>query len=287
MTAVFLSIDTRGRHAVKSPISMLRRLSAEPPFRLFVKHTLALLPCSVETRARWDLSARPHYLVSTFFAARQARAEGIREISVIEFGVAGGSGLLTLQAEAEAIERATGVSIRVYGFDAGPGGLPGFCGDYRDHPDIWKPGDYPMDLDALEPKLGPRTTLILGDIREKIEHFSEEFDPSPIGFIAVDVDLYSSTAAALRVLDLCPILQHVAIYCDDIDLERCHRWAGELLAIDEFNQNHAQLKIDRWRGLRNNRPFPELPWIDRMFMCHDLRSISRCALNREVLHLQC
>jgi hypothetical protein len=271
---------------VKSPRSIFQRLAAEPPFRLFVKHTLALLPCSVETRARWDLSARPHYLVATFFAAGQARREGIPEISVIEFGVAGGNGLLALQAETAAVERATGVVIRVYGFDAGPGGLPSFCGDYRDHPDMWKPGDYPMDVDALRPKLAPRTTLILGDIRETIERFRAEFEPSPIGFIAIDVDLYSSTAAALRVLDLCPILQHVAIYCDDIDLERCHRWAGELLAIDEFNENHAHLKIDRWRGVRHNRPFPELPWIDRMFMCHDLESISKCALNGPALHLQ-
>ncbi len=140
---------------MKSPISMLQRLAAEPPFRLFAKHTLALLPCSVETRAKWDVSERPNYLVGTLFAAGRARAQRIPEISVIEFGVAGGSGLLTLQAEAEAVERATGVAIRVYGFDAGPGGLPSFCGDYRDHPDMWRPGDYPMDVDALRAKLAP------------------------------------------------------------------------------------------------------------------------------------
>jgi hypothetical protein len=270
---------------VKSPISMLHRLAAEQPFRLFAKHTLALLPCSVETRARWDLSARPHYLVGTIFGAELARAQRIPEISVIEFGVAGGNGLLTLQAEAEAVERATGVAIRVYGFDAGPGGLPSFCGDYRDHPDMWKPGDYPMDVDSLRAKLAPRTTLILGDIRDTIERFNEDYKPGPIGFMSIDLDLYSSTAAALRTLDLCPILQHVAIYCDDIDLPLCHRWAGELLAIDEFNQKHANLKIDRWRGLRIGRPFPDTPWIDRMFICHDLDSISNFALSRGALGL--
>jgi hypothetical protein len=264
---------------------MLHRVAAEQPFRLFVKHTLALLPCSVETRAKWDISARPHYLVGTLFAAERARAQGIFETSVIEFGVAGGNGLLTLQAEAEAVERATGVAIRVYGFDAGPGGLPNFCGDYRDHPDGWKPGDYPMDVDALRPKLAPRTTLILGDIRDTIERFHEDYSPGPIGFMSIDLDLYSSTVAALRVLDLCPILRHVAISCDDIDMMLCHRWAGELLAIDEFNQKHANLKIDRWRGLRNGRPFPEMGWIDTMFICHDLDSISRCALSREALSL--
>jgi hypothetical protein len=270
---------------VKSPTSILRRIAVEPPFRLFVKHALALLPGSVETRARWDLSPRPPYLVGTLFAADRARVQGIPEISVIEFGVAGGDGLLALQAEAEAVERATGVAIRVYGFDAGPGGLPSFCGDYRDHPDMWKPGDYPMDVDRLRSRLAPRTTLILGDIRDNIDRFREDHDPSPIGFMSIDVDLYSSTAAALRALDLCPLLRYVAIYCDDIAMWPCNRWAGELLALDEFNQKHTHLKIDRWRGLRDGRPFPESSWIERMFLCHDLESISKCVLSRQALHL--
>ena len=241
---------------MKSPTWMLRRLASEPPFRLLAKHVLALFPCSVETRARWELSARPNYLMGTLFAAQRARAQGIAEIAVIEFGVAGGNGLLTLQAEAEAVERATGVAIRVYGFDAGPGGMPNFCGDYRDHPDMWKPGDFPMDVDSLRARLAPRTTLILGDVRDTIERFHQDYEPSPIGFMSIDLDLYSSSAAALRALELCPILRQVALYFDDIAMPLCHRWAGELLAIDEFNQQHAHLKIDRWRGLRDLRPFP-------------------------------
>ena len=270
---------------MKPPVALLRRLACEPPFRLFVKHMLAPFATSLETRARWDLSARPHYLVGTYFAARQAQLEGISEISVIEYGVAGGQGLVALQNEAEAIERATGIAIRVYGFDAGPNGMPSFCGDYRDHPDMWKPGDYPMDLPSLQAKLTAHTTLILGDIRETIEQFRDEYNPGPIGFMSIDVDLYSSTVAALRALELCPILQHVPLYFDDVDLDRCHRWAGELLAIEEFNDKHTDLKIDQWRGLRNGRPFPEQPWIDRMFMCHDFVSITNCVLNRQSLNL--
>jgi hypothetical protein len=73
---------------VNSPISLIHRLAAEPPFRLFAKHTLGLFPCSVETRARWDISARPNYLVGTLFAAGRARVQRVPEISVIEFGVA-------------------------------------------------------------------------------------------------------------------------------------------------------------------------------------------------------
>jgi hypothetical protein len=218
------------------------------------------------------------------FAARQAQEQQIMEISAIEFGVAGGAGLVTLQNEAEAVTDATGVSIHVYGFDAGPGGLPTFCGDYRDHPDIWKPGDYPMDVDQLRAKLSARTSLILGDISHTVEKFRNEYDPRPIGFISVDVDLYSSTVAALRVLDFCSVLRRVAIYFDDIDFF-CHRWAGELLAIAEFNESHPNLKIDRWRGLRTGRPFPEHQALDKMFICHDLQSISRCELSRQASRL--
>jgi hypothetical protein len=67
------------------------------------------------------------------------------------------------------------------------------------------------------------SATIIGDIRDTIERSREEHDPSPIGFMSIDVDLYSSTAVALRTSDLCPILRHVAIYCDDIDMTQCHR----------------------------------------------------------------
>ena len=96
---------------------------------------------SARTRALWDLSKRPAYLVGVLAAAEQALAQGVSAISVIEFGVAGGEGLIALQNEAAAVESETGVEIKVYGFDMGPHGLPRFIGDYRDHPDAWQAGD--------------------------------------------------------------------------------------------------------------------------------------------------
>jgi hypothetical protein len=103
---------------------------------------------------------------------------------------------MALQDEAESVERATGVAISVYGFDAGPEGMPGFCGDYRDHPDQRRPGECPMDAVALREELKPRTTVVLGDVRETIQSFRQDFDPKPIGFVAIDADLYSSSSAA-------------------------------------------------------------------------------------------
>ncbi|HEY2155265.1 MAG TPA: hypothetical protein VGH33_06520, partial [Isosphaeraceae bacterium] len=144
----------------------LKRLAMEPPFRLFMRAFLKGLPVGASTRALWDISDRPAYLVGVHYAARRAVRERVRAISVIEFGVAGGDGLLALEREAEAVEKEVGVSIQVYGFDNGPAGLPAFIGDHRDHPDKWKPGDFPMDVNLLRSKLGRRTTLILGNVDE-------------------------------------------------------------------------------------------------------------------------
>jgi len=116
----------------------LLKVAMEPPFRMILKALYTLLPVSLETRALWDISPRPNYLVGVLQAAKEARAFKVPEISVIEFGVAGGTGLLTLEREAAAVEKETGVSIKVHGFDNGSAGLPEFIGDYCDHPDARK-----------------------------------------------------------------------------------------------------------------------------------------------------
>ncbi len=58
-------------------------------------------------------------------------------------------------------------------------------------------------------------------------------------------------------------LDHVALYFDDVEHSISHRFAGELLAIDEFNRASAQVKIDRWRGLENDRPFAEASYLKK------------------------
>ena len=180
-----------------------------------------------------------------------AAASGVGAISVLEFGVAGGSGLLVLEREAAAVEKELGVSIQVYGFDNGPAGLPAFIGDYRDHPDKWQPGDFPMDEPLLRSRLGRRTTLVLGNVAETVPRFFDDPSVPPVGFVAFDLDLYSSTTHALRILSLPGrrTLDHVPVYFDDTEHSVSHRFAGELLAIDEFNETSAHVKIDRWRGL--------------------------------------
>lgn len=265
----------------------LDRLAMEPPFRIVARALLKRLPVSIETRDRWELSDRPAYLMGVHAAARQAEKQGVQAISVLEFGVAGGEGLVALEREAESIERATGVEIRVYGFDMGGAGLPEFIGDFRDHPDAWQPGDFPMDEQALRARLSSRTTLILGSVGETVPRFFADHDAPPIGFASIDLDLYSSSRDALRIFSLpdTRMLWHVALYFDDIHFFFNHRFAGEFLAIEEFNRDNDTVKIDRWHGVRSGRPFPERAFLDQMFVAHDLEAVSGAQLERDAVEL--
>lgn len=259
----------------------LGKFIREPPIRLIFKALYGVLPVSIETRALWDISSRPypHYLNGVLLAAQQAVRQKVDEISVVEFGVAGGNGLVALQEEAAAVEKETGVRIKVFGFDNGPTGLPAFIGDHRDHPDAWEPGDYPMDEVKLRARLASRTTLILGNVADTVPTFVKERLAPPIGFMSIDVDLYSSTTRALDILSLpgATMLHRTFIYFDDIEFAFCHRFAGELLAIDEFNRANEKIKIDRLRGFASNRPFPEKQYLKMMYVAHDLQAIASCA----------
>lgn len=259
-------------------MGFLTALLLEPPLRRIAQLAARLLPVSVRQKDRWHAADRPHYLAGVLYAADQARREGIERISVIEFGVAEGGGLLALQAHAAAVESDSGVRVDVYGFDTG-GGMPPGTGDYRDHPDVWQAGDYAMDVPALTAKLAQRTTLVLGQIRDTVARHAIG---APLGFIAIDVDFYSSCADALRILLRADLrrLRRVALYFDDMSDHYNHRWAGELRAIDEFNAASASVKIDRWRGLWVGRAFPEAPWLDAMYLAHDLDAISVARLSR-------
>jgi hypothetical protein len=257
-----------------------RQLSEEPPFRLFTRALIKRLPVSIRTKARWDATGRPHYLAGVLAAAEEAVEEGVAEISIFEFGVAAGNGLLALSEIAAAVEAATKVKIAVYGFDTGSG-LPDPTRDYRDHPDQWREGDFPMNEALLRKSLKPNTRLIIGDVRDTVPLHLPQIT-QPIGFVAIDVDTYSSACDVLWMFaNPCrKMLLRAFVYCDDLDLTFTHRFAGELLAIEEFNESDYGVKIDSWRGLRNLRPFPEAAWLNRMFIAHDIEAISKARKNR-------
>jgi hypothetical protein len=243
---------------------------------MLVKFLVRTFPWSVRVKADWDAVSRPPYLVGVLKAADQAALQGVSEISVIEFGVGAGDGLLALQEISAEVEKETNVRISVYGFDTGKG-LPETVGDPRDHPDRWKLGDFPLDYGLLRQRLTRRTTLILGDVVETVPAFVQDTQHSPVGFVSVDVDLYSSARDALQIFTLPGkrMLLHVPMYFDDIAQFPNHKFAGELLAIDEFNAANSTVKIDQWRGIGDGRAFPESTWVDRMYAAHDVEGISK------------
>ncbi|MBV8815423.1 MAG: hypothetical protein JO271_13110, partial [Verrucomicrobia bacterium] len=105
----------------------------------FIQRVLGKLPNRpFEQRLRWDLFKRPDYAYGVYQAALQARALGIPRICAIEFGVAGGNGLLALEDVADQVTKHVGVGVDTYGFDTGTG-MPAPV-DYRDMPYLWQPG---------------------------------------------------------------------------------------------------------------------------------------------------
>lgn len=266
-------------------LSEVKRLAKEPPFRALIRLALLSIPTSVRTKAKWELGPRPD-LLGVLNAADQAVREGVNTIAVVEFGVAGGNGLVVLEHWARKVALETGVRIVVYGFDTGTG-LPESCGDHRDHPDKWAASDYAMDVEKLKRRLKSDTKLVIGDTRETVPQFAKE-QTIPIGFAAVDVDLYSSTVAVLQLFrgPNRNMLRRTYLYFDDVadpQASFLHRFAGELLAIEEFNDTSDDVKIDVWRGLRGGRIFPDSDWIEKMYIAHDLTAISATRLARAPL----
>jgi hypothetical protein len=224
---------------------------------------------SYPTRIRLNAEARPQYAYCIYHSARLAESLGRESMSVIEFGVAGGNGLINAEHHAKRAEAETGVRIDVYGFDTGDG-LPS-PRDYRDLPYIWRPGFYRMDRERLERSL-TRAKLILGDVGETV---AATFKPgvAPVGCILHDLDYYSSTIASFAVFDIDPSLRLPRIYnyFDDIigDEARLYNdFTGERLAIREYNATHESRKIAKCYQFDDVARFP---WHSQIFIHHDFK----------------
>jgi hypothetical protein len=198
-----------------------------------------------EYRLRHGLVSRPPYGYCVFHGAALAKRLGYPRVSVLEFGVAGGRGLIDLEYHAREVSRELGIEIDVYGFDTGHG-LPAPL-DYRDLPYHWKEGFFDSDLAKLRSKLNG-AKLIIGDIRETSSSFFSDNDPAPVAAVMHDFDFYSSTAAALAMFDAPEkyFLPRVFCFFDDVigsETELYNDFTGERLAINEFNQRHETKKV--------------------------------------------
>lgn len=212
---------------------------------------------------------RPHYGYCLYNGALLAKKLGLRRISVLEFGVAGGRGLLSLENHAREIERALEIDIDIYGFDTGKG-LPKPL-DYRDLPYHWKEGFFNMDRAKLQARL-TRAKLVLGDIGETSRKFFTEYDPAPVAAIMHDFDFYSATTAALKMFDAPEkyFLPRVFCYFDDIvgsETELYNDYTGERLAINEFNRAHETKKLATSYHFLAHRI--RETWHNQIFIYHD------------------
>lgn len=196
---------------------------------------------------RYDIGAvkRPHYAYMVYQAAQLAARLGEPRVSILEFGVAGGAGLLALEYHAEQIEKLFPVKIEIFGFDTGAGLPP--PEDYRDLPYHWKSSFFKMDVPELHKRL-KRSTLVLGNVTETLSGFFDKYNPAPVGAVSQDLDYYSSTVTALKLFDADSIhfLPRVICYFDDTiggDVEFYNDFTGERLAINEFNESHGSVKL--------------------------------------------
>ncbi len=240
----------------------------------FIKNIKALRPIirklkigSFEFRLSINALKRMQYAYICFHAAKLGKKLGYKKISVIEYGVAGGQGLLILEDHILEIEKYFNIEIDIYGFDTGEG-LPEPV-DYRDLPYHWKKGFYSMNQKNLRDKL-KKSKLIIGNIDETSLNFFKDHNPSPIGAVIHDFDFYSSTKTALKMMNDNErfFLPRVFSYFDDTignELELYNDYTGERLAINEFNKINNNIKICTPYHLRALKP--EV-WHYQIWICH-------------------
>jgi len=224
---------------------------------------------SVDFRLSLQALDRPQYAFGVKQAIYLASKLKHSKVSVLEFGVAAGDGLLALEAYGAELGRRAGVQVEVYGFDTGHG-LPA-ASDYRDLGYVWKRGAYRMDFESLKARL-KSAKLLLGDVRDTVSEFVRS-EHAPVGFVSFDLDYYSSTAAAFQVFESPNegILPRVVLYFDDIvsDGHQLHcEQVGELLAIREFNQNADNGHLLASMGLLNAKLMFSAMWMNQLWVYH-------------------
>ena len=196
-----------------------------------------------------QLVERPHYAYCILNAARLALRLGQNRISLIEFGVAGGNGLLAAERLSKAISDHLGgrITFEIYGFDTGEG-MPEVQ-DYRDLPYWFQRQQYAMDFEKLRGELAT-AKLVIGNVEDTVTTFFETHDPTPIGAMFFDLDYYSSTMSAFKIFDERHFdryfLPRLFLYMDDVigqEFEMYGEFNGPLAAIKDFNTQHENAKI--------------------------------------------
>jgi len=263
------------RRGLRAAVKIVRGWLAEPEAAVEENSQPGNPPYTYEqtnqlfkTLAAQNDYGRPQYLWGALQGINLAKALGHKRVSFLEFGVAGGNGLVALENVANVLEPIFGVEIETHGFDMGTG-LPKPV-DYRDLPNLWREGFYVMDTEKLASRL-KRSKLHLGPVNETVVQFMKS-GSAPVAFISFDLDYYSSTAQAFKLFeaDEGVLLPRIHCYFDDIMGKTFSDFTGERLAIHEFNEASFTRKISPIHGLRFFLPTPARHsiWPDMMFIAH-------------------
>jgi hypothetical protein len=224
---------------------------------------------SLDFRLAMQALDHPSYAFGVRQAVYLATKLKLPAVSVIEFGVGPGTGLIALEQYASEIGKAHGIEVEVYGFDLASG-LPAPA-DHRDLRYVWKQGAYEMDLASLRKRL-KIAQLVLGNVAVTVPQFIKGCY-APVGFISFDLDFYSSTMSAFRIFDSPDerLLPRIVCYFDDIvsDGHQLHcEEVGELCAIREFNDNaNGKSSLSLCPILKPGTVFPAV-WQDQLRVYH-------------------
>ena len=257
---------------------MLSKLGAEyltQPLHVTLAAGVVKLFGGFRTKVKFDLVRRRYHAYSLLQVADWAAERGIRTVTAIEAGVASGQGMRNMIDVGALVTKETGVKFQIVGFDMGTGLPP--PRDYRDHPEVWKSGDFKMpDMAEFQRSLPDHARVIVGDVADTIPAFVKTLTPeAPLGYAVIDVDYYSSARDTMRVLQGPPdcYLPATLVYFDDIGavvFPWANDWCGERLAIREFNETNElrKLQLDVFR--KYGRIYKDSDWLDRVYTLHVL-----------------
>ena len=213
---------------------------------------------------------KPYLAYCMLNAAIQAKGLGIMKISAIEFGVCSGASLTYIEKYSKEIEKLTGVSFNTYGFDM-MSGLPKTSIDYKNQLYFWPQGAFKTDLEKLRNNI-KTSTLVIGDIKDTVKTFFDDYEPPIIGFISFDLHYYTSTLSAFEIFNFSQsnYLPRVECYMDDVSSFNelsASKGTGVLRAIEEFNERENNKKIYKKELVSQFRRFKEY-WNEKIYVFH-------------------
>ena len=214
-----------------------------------------------------------NYSLGMLHSVWQATLCGYDRITVVELGVAHGNGLRALSTAAKWYQEQFEIEINIVGFDTGRGLFD--PQSYRDHPEMWDEGYFSGDEEAIRQWLPENTQLVIGDIKDTMPEYVKNFDGSaPLAYVSIDVDYYSSTVSAFPLFEMPAenYLPAMPVHVDDAHtiITFCP-WAGESLALREFNESHDLRKFEQKEGIWRIENFYVFHVLDHPFRSGEIR----------------